>query len=89
MGCFVRDVKKWHGMFCSGMFCLAPPSEVLIENPETRQNCFKLKVNNSVNMMFCELKISPELGKQNCRQKAKIEYKAEFCNNPKIKIKTS
>ena len=21
MGCFVRGVKKWHGMFCPGMFC--------------------------------------------------------------------
>ena len=20
-GCFVRGVKKWHGMFCPGMFC--------------------------------------------------------------------
>ena len=20
-GCFVRDAKKWHGMFCPGMFC--------------------------------------------------------------------
>ena len=24
VGCFVRCVKKWHGMFCPGMFCLAP-----------------------------------------------------------------
>ena len=24
MGCFVRGVKKWHGMFCPGMFCPAP-----------------------------------------------------------------
>ena len=24
VGCFVRGVKKWHGMFCPGMFCLAP-----------------------------------------------------------------
>ena len=24
MGCFVRGVKKWHGMFCLGMFCPAP-----------------------------------------------------------------
>ena len=24
MGCFVKGVKKWHGMFCPGMFCLAP-----------------------------------------------------------------
>ena len=21
VGCFVRGVKKWHGMFCRGMFC--------------------------------------------------------------------
>ena len=24
LGCFVRGVKKWHGMFCPGMFCPAP-----------------------------------------------------------------
>ena len=24
VGCFVRGVKKWHGMFCPGMFCPAP-----------------------------------------------------------------
>ena len=24
MGCFDRGVKKWHGMFCPGMFCPAP-----------------------------------------------------------------
>ena len=24
VGCFVRGVKKWHGMFCHGMFCPAP-----------------------------------------------------------------
>ena len=25
VGCFVRGVIKWHGMFCPGMFCPAPP----------------------------------------------------------------
>ena len=24
MGCFDQGVKKWHGMFCPGMFCPAP-----------------------------------------------------------------
>ena len=24
VGCFVRVVKKWHGMFCLWMFCPAP-----------------------------------------------------------------
>ena len=24
VGCFVRGVKKWHEMFCPGMFCPAP-----------------------------------------------------------------
>ena len=24
VGCFVWGVKKWHGMFCPGMFCPAP-----------------------------------------------------------------
>ena len=24
MGCYVRGVKKWHGMFCPGMFCPVP-----------------------------------------------------------------
>ena len=28
-GCFVRGVKKWHGMFCPGMFC---PTFVLTES---------------------------------------------------------
>ena len=24
VGCFVQGGKKWHGMFCPGMFCPAP-----------------------------------------------------------------
>ena len=29
MGCFVQGGKKWHVMFCPGMFCPAPKPSVL------------------------------------------------------------
>ena len=36
MGCFVRGVKKWHGMFCPGMFCPAPLLKVRISSQRER-----------------------------------------------------
>ena len=30
-GCFVQGVKKWHGMFCPGMFC--PTFAPVIKQP--------------------------------------------------------
>ena len=32
MGCFVWGVKKWHGMFCPGMFCPAPHLEQCVKH---------------------------------------------------------
>ena len=39
VGCFVRDGKKWHGMFCPGMFCPAP-----IKNWLAKKIDFKKKI---------------------------------------------
>ena len=35
VGCFVQGAKKWHGMFCPGMFCLAP----MPKQCESRSDC--------------------------------------------------
>ena len=32
VGCFIRGGKKWHGMFCPGMFCPAPRSKLFDTN---------------------------------------------------------
>ena len=63
MGCFVRGVKNWHGMFCRGVFC--PTFASCIMKPFREVGAiFSLQFSSRTH--FAQMKIKKVIAKNLC-----------------------